>query len=94
MVAALLVGSLVDFALAALLIAVSGFVLEGVNNTGPMMPEAVLLTVFVAFCIVAPVAAWMMRGRGYRPGSFLALAYAPPVVAGLVLLTEPLFVGH
>ena len=26
-----------------LLISVSGFILQGVNNTGPMMPEAVFL---------------------------------------------------
>jgi hypothetical protein len=91
-VAALIVGSIIDFALAALLIAVSGFVLEGVNNTGPQMPEAVLLAVFVAFCILAPVAAWLMRGRGHKAGVVLAVMGAPPAIAILTLAAEPLLV--
>ena len=34
---------LLDFGMGLLLISVSGFILQGVNNTGPMMPEAVFL---------------------------------------------------
>ena len=37
--------------LAALLIGVSGFVLEGVNNTGPAMPAAVFLIAFIVFSV-------------------------------------------
>jgi len=59
MLAVLVLATVVDLAL----VAVSGVVLQGVNNTGPMMPEAALFVAFVALCVVAPVAAWILRAR-------------------------------
>ena len=92
MVAILAIATLIDLALAALLIGVSGFILEGVNNTGPQMPEAALLVAFVVACIAAPVVAWIGRSRGWKPGLLLALVLAPPAIAVVVLLAEPLFI--
>jgi hypothetical protein len=90
-VAILVVATLVDLGIAVLFVAVSGFILEGVNNTGPR-PGATLFVLFVLFCIAAPIAAWVVRGRGGRLGIALALALAPAVGLGLALLLEPLFV--
>ena len=73
------------------MVGVSGFILEGVNNTGPLMPEAVLLVAFVVFCLAAPALAWIGRRRGWPGGTIAAIALAPPVVAALVLIAEPLF---
>ncbi len=91
MVAILIVATLTDWALAALLVSVSGFILEGVNNTGPEMPATVLLVGFVVLALAAPVAAWVMRHRGSPAGLFLSFACAPIVIAGATLLLEPLF---
>ena len=38
----LLIATVLDVGMGLLLIGVTGFILQGVNNTGPMMPEAVL----------------------------------------------------
>jgi hypothetical protein len=91
LVAALAIATLIDWALAALLMGVSGIILEGVNNTGPQMPAAALLVAFVVFALGAPVAAWVMRRRAVPPGIVLALAAAPILIAGAVLLLEPAF---
>jgi hypothetical protein len=82
---------IVDVGAAALLVAVSGYVLEGVNNTGPVMPAAVLFIGFVLFAVVAPVAAWVLRAHAYGPGVTLSLALAPIAVGGLAFLLQPLF---
>ena len=91
MVAILVIATLINVALAALLVGVSGFILEGVNKTGPEMPAAVLLVVFIILCVAAPLAAWIMRKRAVRPSVTLALAYAPIAIAALVLIAEPYF---
>ena len=83
--------TLIDWALAALLVGLSGFILEGVNNTGPQMPAAALLVAFVLFALAAPVAAWVMRRHAVPSSIVLALAAAPIVIAGAVLLLEPAF---
>jgi MFS-type transporter involved in bile tolerance (Atg22 family) len=90
--AILVVATLIDFALAALLVGVSGFILEGVNNSGPEMPAAAMLVGFIILCFAAPIAAWLMRARGYRPAAFLALTCAPLMIAAVILLLEPLLV--
>ncbi len=91
MVAVLAIATLIDVALAALLVGVSGFILEGVNNTGPEMPAAALLVGFIILCVAAPIAAWWGRSRNWRPAPLIGLAYAPPAIAALVLLAEPYF---
>ena len=93
MVAILTIATLIDWALAALLTGVSGFILEGVNNTGPEMPTAALLVAFIVFAVAAPLAAWVTRKRGWRPAVFVALACAPIAIAGAALLLEPVFTG-
>ena len=80
----LVILTVANLALAALLVAVSGFILQGVNNTGPMMPEAVFFVGFIVACLVAPAVAWAMRRR-LAEGPVLAIAAAPLVVATLVL---------
>ena len=90
MLAALLIATVLDVGMGLLLIGVSGFILQGVNNTGPMMPEAVLFVLMIALCVGAPSAAWFLRGR-LAPLAVLAIAYSPLVVAGLVLLAGPMF---
>jgi hypothetical protein len=92
MIVALVIATLADLALAGLLIAVSGFVFHGPYNTGPEMPEAALLVAYVALCFVAPVAAWILRARGVRYVLVLSTAYAPLLLAALVLAAEPLVV--
>lgn len=92
MVAILAIATLIDVALAALLVGVSGFILEGVNNTGPDMPSAAMLVAFVIFALAAPITGWIMRKHGWRTGAVIALAYAPIEIAALVLLAEPYFV--
>ena len=52
-----------DLLLAVLLTAVSGFILQGVNNTGAMMPEAALYVGFILLCIVASALAAILRKR-------------------------------
>ncbi len=87
MVALLAIATAVDFILAGFLAAVSGFILEGVNNTGPMQ-GAGWFVAFILFCIVAPVAAWILRKRT-PPAVPLILSLAPVAVGIIVLLLEP-----
>jgi hypothetical protein len=71
---------------------VSGLVLHGLHNTGPVMPEAALLIAYVVLCIGAPMAAWILRAGGVRPVFVLSTAYAPLLLAAIVLAAEPLVV--
>jgi hypothetical protein len=89
--AALIIATFLDFGLGVLLVSVSGFVLQGVNNTGPMMPDAVFFVLMILLCVSAPIAAWFLRKRFGFP-VVLAVAYSPLIVAGIALLVEPLFV--
>jgi hypothetical protein len=86
MVAVLAIATVIDLGLAALLIAVSGFILEGVNNTGSM-PGAAWYVAFIVFCVAAPIAAWILR-RLAHPAAPLALAIAPIVIVSVVMLLE------
>jgi hypothetical protein len=88
--AALLIAAVLDFGMGLLLISVSGFILQGVGNTGPMMPEAVFFVLMIALCLGLPAATWFLRRR-LAPLAVLAIAYSPLIVAGLVLLAGPMF---
>ena len=92
MVLALIVATLADIGLAILLVAVSGFILQGVNNQGAMQPEAALLVLMVGFALAAPAVAWVLRSRQSNPKITLAIAYGPLIVAATLLLVEPIFV--
>ncbi len=50
----LIVATIADLALGVLLVAVSGFILQGVNNTGPM-DGAIWFVLMVLLCFAAPV---------------------------------------
>lgn len=76
--------TLADVGLGVLLIAVSGFMLQGVNNTGPA-PGATLYMLFIVPCLAAPALAWLLQGR-IGAGWALALA-ALPLAAGLVAVS-------
>lgn len=89
---ALIVATVADLGLAVLLIGVSGFILQGVNNQGPMMPEAIFLVLMIGLCLAAPAAAWFLRARQTSAHAVLAIGYAPLAIAALFLIAEPLFV--
>lgn len=77
-----------DIALAVLLVAVSGFILQGVNNTGPMMPESIFYVALILACVVAPVIAVAMH-RKRDPAKAIIIALLPLVAAGLAMAIEP-----
>ncbi len=85
---ALILLTIADLALALLLIAVSGFVLEGVNNTGPQMLDALYFGAMLLGTIAAPLLAWFLRHR-FDPPTTLALAAAPLIVAVGILVVGP-----
>jgi hypothetical protein len=84
----LIVAAIADFALAALLIGVSGFLF----GSGPesMHAGTVLAAAYVAavvVCVAAPIVGFMVTARG-KAGLGLALALMPPAGA-LAALTIP-----
>jgi hypothetical protein len=75
-----------DLALGVLLIAVSGMMFQGVNNTGPM-PGASLFALALIFCFVAPVMGWMaVKRRGVNVAA--GIAALPLILGVLVLLSD------
>jgi hypothetical protein len=86
----LIVATIADLALGVLLVAVSGFILQGVNNTGPM-DGAIWFVLMLLLCFAAPVLGWVLRKR-MPPPAVLAIAFSPIIIGALVLLAEPLFV--
>ena len=85
---ALILLTIADLALALLLVAVSGFVFEGVNNTGPQMPDALIFGLLLLGAVAAPALAWLLRHR-FDPPTILALAAAALVVAVGILMVGP-----
>ena len=77
-----------NLALALLLVALSGFILQGVNNTGPMMPEAVFYIALIVAAIIAPLTALLLRKR-VSQGTAIAIAAAPLACAAAALLIGP-----
>jgi hypothetical protein len=88
MTIALVIAAIADFALGILLVAVSGVVLFGVNNTGPESGAA-FVVFMILLCFAAPVAAFWLRRR-WPPALTLALAYSPWIIGAAVLLVEPI----
>ena len=88
MKALLVIATLLDFALAALLIAVSGFVFGGGPNAMPRdaLTETVYVVAVVA-CIALPIAAFVVNAKG-KTGLAQIAAWLP-VAAGLVFLVLP-----
>jgi len=80
------IAAVADFALAALLVAVSGFIFgSGPESThgGPLLLVAYSLAVIA--CVVAPIAGFILNKRGKR-GIGLATAWVPPFGALVVML--------
>ena len=86
----LIVATIADLALGTLLVAVSGMMLYGVNNTGPL-DGVVWFMLMLVWCFAAPVLAWVYRKRLHR-AAVLTIAFSPVIIGVLVLLAEPLFV--
>lgn len=83
MFAALILTTILDLALAVLLVAVSGFIFgggpEGMNGE----PTAAAMWILgFAGCLAAPVAGFVLRARGQAGWGVLA-SLVPPVVAAL-----------
>jgi predicted membrane-bound mannosyltransferase len=74
--------TLADIGLGVLLIAVSGFILQGVNNTGPA-PGSVAFVLMVALCFLAPLGGWWLRARA---GGWAVILAALPLLIGAGLL--------
>ena len=85
----LVIITVLDLALAMLLISVSGFILQGVTNTGPMMPEAIFYVFLIVSCFAFPLGAWVLRDR-MMPGVPLLVAGLPLALAAIALLLPPL----
>ena len=85
----MVVAALIDIALAALLVGVSGFLFGG----GPesMHGGGLLMAAYVAAiiaCVAAPVAGFIANARK-KAGLGLALAYMPPMGALVALVIPP-----
>lgn len=80
--------TLADLALAALLVGVSGFILQGVNNTGPLMPDAIFFVLLIFACLGAPAIAWAVQRRIW-PSATLAIAALPLLLAASALVAGP-----
>lgn len=76
---------LADFAIGILLIAVSGFILQGVYNTGPMMPDAIFYVAFVIWCFAAPLLAFAFRKR-LSPMASMLVAGSPAAIFLLLMI--------
>lgn len=84
----LVILAIANYALALLLVAVSGFILQGVNNTGPMLPEAYFFVAMIAAAVIAPTFALVMRRR-LQPTTALAITAAPLMCAAAALMIGP-----
>jgi hypothetical protein len=82
----LAVGALVDLALAALLVAVSGFIFGGgpEGMHGDIWPEIGWWAMFIAALGAPVVGVLLMRHK--RPGTGALIGWMPVIVAALVAL--------
>jgi len=87
--ALLVIATVIDLALAALLIAVSGFIFGGGPEglRGAMGSAVAWSTAFLA-CLAAPTASFMLHRRG-KDGWGVLVGWLPPVAA-LVLAVAPI----
>jgi hypothetical protein len=79
--AALIVATIVDVALATLLVSFSGFIV----GTGPESLRAgeAGLAAFVTFCLLAPIVGFALHSFG-RPVGGILIAWLPPVAASFM----------
>jgi hypothetical protein len=87
--AVLIVATVVDLALAALLIGVSGFVFgagpEGMSGTPTV---AAGWTAILAFCVIAPGIGFFLSTQR-RPVGGILVAWLPPVIAAVMAALPP-----
>ena len=80
----LVLGTLVDLALAALLIGISGFIFgsgpEGMN--GAIWP-AITWSVGLIACLGLPIAGMMLLRRGHQ-GFGVFISWLPPIIGGVL----------
>ena len=89
MIVLLVLSSIIDTLLAALLIAVSGFVFGGGPEGGHGELSGVAMwSLGLAFCVAAPIAGFVLRSFG-RTGIGVVVASLPPV--GALLITFGVF---
>jgi hypothetical protein len=80
----LILGTIVDLLLAALLVAVSGFIFGGGPEGGHGEISGVLMwSIGILMCLGCPIAGFVLRS-GRRPGAGAAVAWLPPLGALLV----------
>jgi hypothetical protein len=84
----LVIATIADLALAALLVGVSGFMFGGgPESMHASAPAAAAYVAAVIACLAAPVAAFVFNGRG-KAGLGLAVAWLP-VAGAMVALMVP-----
>ena len=84
MIVLLILATIVDLLLAALLVAVSGFAFGGGPEGGHGEISGVLMWSFgMLTCIAAPVAGFVLRAKG-RPGVGIGIAWLPPLATLLI----------
>ena len=88
----LVLATIADAIMALALLLVSPFVVKGVNNAGPQMPDALYFFLILFAAIAAPLVAWIWRAR-LGPGWSLAIAAAPPVGALVLIFLESFLTG-
>lgn len=80
----LILGSIVDLLLAALLVGVSGFVFGGGPAGGYGEITGVVMWSFgMLVSLLCPAAGFVLRGKG-QPGAGASVAWSPPLAALLV----------
>lgn len=78
---ALIVATVVNLALAALLVSVSGFIIgSGPESARGGTLAAATIIAFVAACVVAPIVGFVLRSFN-RPVAGILIAWLPPAVA-------------
>lgn len=87
--AALIIATIADLALAALVVGVSGFIVGSGPESmhGGKAAEAAIAAA-VAGCVLAPIVGFALRSFG-RPVGGILIAWLPPAVA-LLLMAVPL----
>ena len=86
----IVLAAVADLAMGALFVAVSGFVLQGVNNTGTDVVTATLYVGFILACFACALTA--LLAKTLSPGVRLAIACAPLAIGAFVMGLEPVFV--
>ena len=78
MIVLLILGTIVDLLLAALLIAVSGFVFGGPEGGHGEITGVLMWSFRMVCCAGAPVGGFLLRAKG-RPGTGIIVAWVPPL---------------